>query len=790
MISIRLFKFRLLLSFLLGVIAFPLARAVDKNSNGISDIWEAAYPSVLNNLELDHDGDGRTSAQEAIDGTNPLDANDYFHVTDFARSEDGSEVALTFRSLLGRSYEFEETEDFLTWDYSNYSFGTGTISTAYAYPDPAAPRKFFRVRAYPEYDVDDDGDGLLSWEEVLLGTDPDSTDSDNDGMPDGWEFAHHLNPLSAADAAGDPDNDGLSNLWEYRLDLNPRSNDSDGNGILDGLEDRDDDGLGNLHELTVTLTDPSQHDTDLDTLSDGWEIENGFDPLVDNLTDADPDNDPLADPDGDGLVNREEDQNHTSASNTDSDGDGVSDAAEIAQGSNPNDVNDKLPPPAGTVPVDVTFGDHSPSQSEIYRVVFTTLEGDTTPKHDRSNYSYGGLQTNTLRLPKGAKYRVTLKHLSSDPAYQGTPKPDYDYTLRFDATQNCAVLEDPAGMLGLHNEGDAFFAKGKSATLYVPLFEWVTPKGSPVTAPDDAGDGQNEFTYNTASPGVLTVDLDVLVKPTGTAGVTGHDGVKFSDRCVFALPTITGSTFAWDAANTGGKSNTSGEHLLGKATYTTLPANNTDFGAKQAEFACDGHANTLAKADFEVFFNQTETNHPGAGAGTDPNWFFYWRQFVPLGRIQTLNFLAEGFPTTSPITRTTTITQISSEENDETTHRGIHTFYETLAHESHHIVLWEGWWGVGGTRNAAQDTDSDSVPDSFETSPTGLSYGFQVGRNDHYTTGLPTTVTGARWPDRSADYNYEEAECRQVEQNLNEASVDSQDWSHDSTNTNQGKQHK
>jgi hypothetical protein len=47
-------------------------------------------------------------------------------------------------------------------------------------------------------------------------------DSDGDGMPDGWEIAHGLNPL-VNDASGDLDHDGASNLAEYNNQTNPNS---------------------------------------------------------------------------------------------------------------------------------------------------------------------------------------------------------------------------------------------------------------------------------------------------------------------------------------------------------------------------------------------------------------------------------------------------------------------------------------------------------------------------------------------------------------------------------------
>jgi hypothetical protein len=272
-------KIRFLLFLLLLTIAgVRYAHAIDQNSNGISDVWEAAYPSVLANLALDHDGDGRTSAQEGIDGTNPLNPTDYFHTTSFTRSADGSTATLIFRSVLDRYYEIEESDDLTTWNYSAYASGAGTSTIATAYPDPTAPRKFFRVRPYPDDDYDSDNDGLFSWEDVLLGTDPYSSDSDADGMPDGWEFIHQLNPLSAADAADDLEPDGLTNYWEFRLGYDPRSSSSGGGGTTDGERDFDNDGLSDFDELHTHNTNPSEPDTDGDGATDGDEIRNGTDP--------------------------------------------------------------------------------------------------------------------------------------------------------------------------------------------------------------------------------------------------------------------------------------------------------------------------------------------------------------------------------------------------------------------------------------------------------------------------------------------------------------------------------
>lgn len=60
-----------------------------------------------------------------------------------------------------------------------------------------------------------------------------STDSDGDGMNDGWEVAQGLNPLEAQDAALDLNFDGLTNLESYQLGGDPLKIDTDGDSFTD-----------------------------------------------------------------------------------------------------------------------------------------------------------------------------------------------------------------------------------------------------------------------------------------------------------------------------------------------------------------------------------------------------------------------------------------------------------------------------------------------------------------------------------------------------------------------------
>lgn len=67
--------------------------------------------------------------------------------------------------------------------------------------------------------TDTDGDALSDHDEQFIwGTDPLNPDTDSDGMWDGWEVSHGLNPR-ANDANEDRDLDGVTNLQEYRRSL-------------------------------------------------------------------------------------------------------------------------------------------------------------------------------------------------------------------------------------------------------------------------------------------------------------------------------------------------------------------------------------------------------------------------------------------------------------------------------------------------------------------------------------------------------------------------------------------
>ena len=94
----------------------------------------------------------------------------------------------------------------------------------------------------------------------------------------------------------DTDSDGLPDSWEQQIiDADPGDDINSIEDVNPG-DDFDADGLTNLGEYNHG-TDPANPDTDSDDMPDGWEVDNGLNPLIDDAS---------LDPDGDGYTNLQE----------------------------------------------------------------------------------------------------------------------------------------------------------------------------------------------------------------------------------------------------------------------------------------------------------------------------------------------------------------------------------------------------------------------------------------------------------------------------------------------------
>ncbi|MEN8754850.1 MAG: hypothetical protein ABF332_02695, partial [Akkermansiaceae bacterium] len=141
---------------------------------------------------------------------------------------------VTWRSVVGRSYFLEVSDDLQTWTYApDVFYGDGSIQGLNV-SSPSSPNQmFFRLKftdlPVPNGDAgaaDFDGDGISNFDEVTLtGTEPFLDDTDGDALSDGEEVSW-----------------GVSD---------PMIGDTDGNGTDDSLEDFDGDGVINFLELAL-----------------------------------------------------------------------------------------------------------------------------------------------------------------------------------------------------------------------------------------------------------------------------------------------------------------------------------------------------------------------------------------------------------------------------------------------------------------------------------------------------------------------------------------------------------
>jgi hypothetical protein len=164
----------------------------------------------------------------------------------------------------------------------NYPFPQQTVESGYDTDGDGLPNWWetkygLNPQDASDAEIDSDFDGLSNLQEYLAGTKPSgtgSTDSDLDGMPDGWEVRYGTNPI-VNDANGNLDSDTLTNIQEYQRGTDPRNGDTDGDGIADDVESAANSVLG---------------DSDGDVIPDQWESVTGTSPSTDNSSeDPEPD---------------------------------------------------------------------------------------------------------------------------------------------------------------------------------------------------------------------------------------------------------------------------------------------------------------------------------------------------------------------------------------------------------------------------------------------------------------------------------------------------------------------
>ncbi|MHA2203393.1 MAG: hypothetical protein ACW991_06865, partial [Candidatus Hodarchaeales archaeon] len=169
----------------------------DFDVDGMVDSWERQYGLESNDFWdkfADNDADGLINSLEFFQNTSPLNSD-----SDRDGMPDGWEYLQQLNPLVADADQDKDNDGM-----TNY----------YEYQMRLNPR-------INDAAGDQDGDGLTNLQEFLYGSWANQTDTDLDGMPDGWEFSFGLNATDPTDAANDPDGDWVSNLDEFRGGSDP-----------------------------------------------------------------------------------------------------------------------------------------------------------------------------------------------------------------------------------------------------------------------------------------------------------------------------------------------------------------------------------------------------------------------------------------------------------------------------------------------------------------------------------------------------------------------------------------
>ena len=283
----------------------------DTDEDGLGDGWEVTYKEASGvnvtmmatpeELAFDNDTDDLNLTEEFEANTDPTSSD-----TDGDGLNDGYEKKTIMTDPTMKDTDGDNLND--GWE-DTYKDAPGVNATMNATAEELAS--------------DTDSDGLNLTGESQANTDPTLNDTDIDGLGDGWEVRYNgtagVNPLDKANAAEltfDNDTDSLTLLREARANTDPTLNDTDGDGLNDG------------YEVDTSMTDPTMKDTDGDKLYDRWEDVYKDAPGV-NATMNATESELISDTDGDGLTLFQEAGNNTDPTNKDTDGDSLADKWEV-----------------------------------------------------------------------------------------------------------------------------------------------------------------------------------------------------------------------------------------------------------------------------------------------------------------------------------------------------------------------------------------------------------------------------------------------------------------------------
>ncbi len=218
----------------------------DPDMDGLNNLDEFSAGSDPNLWDTDGDGlpDG-WEVDNSLDPTDPMDAeddNDYFGGEEFATGKIVEIPYTNFDEYYRLAYVDEETGEnvYLATDPNNPDTdGDGIYDPDDSYPwiyDPNDPNNDPGVPVPPKPNPgppvppdnkDSDKDGLLDYEEFMIGTDPYNPDTDGDHLSDPMELILNLDP-NDWDTDNDLLIDGVEEGAGYSTDGHVEDTDNDG----------------------------------------------------------------------------------------------------------------------------------------------------------------------------------------------------------------------------------------------------------------------------------------------------------------------------------------------------------------------------------------------------------------------------------------------------------------------------------------------------------------------------------------------------------------------------------
>jgi len=87
---------------------------IDRNANGLSDLWEMAYPGGMLVAEEDFDGDGFSNTQEDRAGTDPRDPSSFPHISELNLNV-STPLTVEWIAVAGKRYQLDYSLDLINW---------------------------------------------------------------------------------------------------------------------------------------------------------------------------------------------------------------------------------------------------------------------------------------------------------------------------------------------------------------------------------------------------------------------------------------------------------------------------------------------------------------------------------------------------------------------------------------------------------------------------------------------------------------------------------------------------